>query len=126
MKTAKNLLLALAILPLQSIQAHNGLYIEKKPLKTYKIGLKLESESLIVVTDPIAESINIRFMAVKDETYVVHLINETGNEVARQYRFLGEGENSIEIRTLNIPDGTYHVKIDNEYQSEMAKLQVQK
>jgi hypothetical protein len=126
MKTAKSLFLALAILPLHSMQAHNGLFIEKKPFKALIKGIKIESESLIAVADPIAESINIRFMAVKDETYVVHLINETGNEVARQYRFLGEGENSIEIRTLNIPDGTYHVKIDNEYQSEMAKLQVQK
>ena len=126
MKAAKSLFLVLAMLPMHYAQAHNWLQIEKKPFKAIE-GKKLsQNDPLIVVSDPLADAINIRFMAIKDETYVVHLINESGNEVSRQYRFLAEGENSIEIRTQNIPVGAYHIKIDNEFQSEMGKLWVQK
>jgi hypothetical protein len=124
---ARSLILAIAILPLQATQAHNWLPIETQKFKlSNDIKKTALNESLIIITDPIAEAINIRFVAVKDETYVVHLINETGNEVSRQYRFLAEGENSIEIKTQNVPVGSYHIKIDNEFQTEMGKLFVQK
>jgi hypothetical protein len=125
MKAAKKLVLALAILPLHYSQAHNWLQIDKKS-RSIDIKKQSQSEVMIVRTDALSETVSVRFMAVKDETYIVHLIDETGNEVLRQYRFLSEGQNSIEIRTIKIPEGNYHIKIENEYQSEIGKLQVQK
>jgi hypothetical protein len=125
MTAAKKLVLALAILPLHDTQAHNWLQIEKKP-RSIDIKKQTQDEAMIVITDALSETISVRFVAVKDETYIVHLINETGNEVSRQYRFLEEGQNSIEIRTSKIPEGNYHIKIENEYQSEIGKLEVHK
>lgn len=116
----------MALMPLQFAQAHNWLPIETNLFNPNDDKKGSLSDPLIIVADPIASAFNIRFIALKDETYVVHLINQSGNEVSRQYRFLSEGENSIEIKTQNIPIGTYHIKIDNEFQSEMGKLWVQK
>ena len=126
MKKVKSLLLAMALLSLHNAQANNWLPNETHLASPNNDKKGTQSDPLIIIADPIASAINIRFVALKDETYVVHLISASGNEISRQYRFLSEGVNSIEIKTQNIPIGTYHIKIDNEFQSEMGKLWVQK
>ena len=85
-----------------------------------------QSDALFLETTQLGDAINIRFNALKDETYIVHVIDNSGNEVIRQYRFLPEGDNALEIKTQNLTDGTYHIKIDNEFQSVLGKLAIKK
>ena len=129
MKVLKHVLFIIAFFSLNTIKADNGLKLHT--LQNFRSNLGLSEipnndKEMVVFSDASGETVGIKFKALLDETFTIHVIDNTGNEVMRQYRFLQEGENNLEIRTQNLNKGNYHLKIDNEYQSVTALMAIKK